>query len=85
MICFLQTVMPVTLHVCNQKVIENHIKNANKISSTMNDKSWHSLRILNDGRSALCEEKNQSVQWNTHFTREMSVDCSRFFDSSQQQ
>ena len=23
----------------------------------MNDKSWHSLRILNDGRSALCEEK----------------------------
>ena len=51
----------------------------------MNDKSWHSLRILNDGRSALCEEKNQSVQWNTHFTREMSVDCSRFFDSPQQQ
>ena len=44
----------------------------------MNDKSWHSLRILNDGRSALSEEKNQSVQWNTHFTREISVDCSRF-------
>ena len=51
----------------------------------MNNKSWHSLRILNDGRSALREEKNQSVQWNTHFTREMSVDCSRFFDSPQQQ
>ena len=24
----------------------------------MNNKRWHSLRILNDGRSALCEEKN---------------------------
>ena len=51
----------------------------------MNNKSWHPLRILNDGRSALREEKDQSVQWNTHFIREMSVDCSRFFDSPQQQ
>ena len=25
----------------------------------MNNKSWHSLRILNDGRSALREEKSQ--------------------------
>ena len=34
----------------------------------------------------LCvKKKNQSVQWNTYFTREMSVDCSRFFDSPQQQ
>ena len=23
----------------------------------MNNKRWHSLQILNDGRSALCEEK----------------------------
>ena len=44
--------MPVTLHVGNL---------ANKILSIMNNKSWHSLRILNDGCSALCEEKNQSV------------------------
>ena len=34
-----------------------NIKNANKILSIMNNKSWHSLRILNDGRSALWEEK----------------------------
>ena len=26
----------------------------------MNNKSWHSLRILNNGRSALCEEKKVS-------------------------
>ena len=61
MICLLQTVTPVTLHVGNQKVIDITFKNANKTLSTMNDKSWHSLRILNDGLSALCEEKNQSV------------------------
>ena len=34
--------------------------------------------ILKDGRSALCEEKNQSVFRNTQFSGEMSVDCLRF-------
>ena len=61
MICFLQTVMPVTLHVGNLKVIDITLKNANKILSVMNNKRWHSLWILNEGRSALCEEKDRSV------------------------
>ena len=34
-----------------------HIKNADKISSIVNNKSWHTLWIRNDGRSALREEK----------------------------
>ena len=58
MICFLQTEMPVTLHVSNLKVIEITLKMQTKILSTMNNKSWHSLGILNDGRTALREEKN---------------------------
>ena len=57
MICFLQAVIPVTLHVGNLKVINITLKMQNFFLSIMNNKSWHSLRILNDGRSALFEEK----------------------------
>ena len=53
MICFLPTVMPVTLHFGNLKVIDITLKMKKKKLSIMNNKSWHSLRILNDGRSAL--------------------------------
>ena len=53
--------MPVTLHVGNLKVSDITLKMQKTILIIMNNKSWHSLRILNDGRSALCEEKNQSV------------------------
>ena len=56
MICFLQTVRPVTLHVGNLKVIDITQKNANKILSMMNNNRWNSLRILDDGRSTLCEK-----------------------------
>ena len=45
--------MPVTLHVGNLKVIDITLKMQTKFLSIMNNKSWHSLRILNDGRSAL--------------------------------
>ena len=51
----------------------------------MNNKSWQSLRILNDGRSALWEEKKSVSVMEHAFYREMSVDCSRFFDSPHQQ
>ena len=61
MICFLQTEMPVTLHVGNLKVIDITLEMQTNILSIMNNKMWHSLRILNDERSALCEEKIQSV------------------------
>ena len=53
--------MPVTLHVGNLKVIRITLKMKKKKLSMMNNKSWHPLRILNGGRLALCEEKNQSV------------------------
>ena len=49
--------MPVTLHVGNLKVINITLKMKKKKLIMINNKSWHSLRILNDGRSALCEEK----------------------------
>ena len=77
--------MPVTLHVGNLKVIDITLEMQTIFLSIMNNKRWHSLRILNDGRSALCEEKTQPVYWNTHITREMLVDCLRIFDSPQQQ
>ena len=48
--------MPVTLHVGNLKVIDITLKCKKKLS-IMNNKSWHSLRILNDGRSALWKKK----------------------------
>ena len=34
----------------------------------MNNKIYHFSRILNDESSALFEEKNQSVKWNTQFS-----------------
>ena len=47
-----KTVYPTTNKVC---------WGYNNILSIMNNKGWHSLQILNDGHSALCEEKIQSV------------------------
>ena len=52
----------------------------------MNNKSWHSLQILNDGRSALWEEKKVSQ---CNGTRILLGKCQStirgFFDSPQQQ
>ena len=54
--------------------------------SIKNNKIDHSPRILNDGRSALFEKKiSQCNACNTQFSGEMSIDCSRVFDSLQQQ
>ena len=50
----------------------------------MNNKSWHPLRILNDGRSALCEEK-QSVSVMKHAIYQGNVSrLFAVFDSPQQ-
>ena len=51
----------------------------------MNNKSWHSLRILNDGRSALREEK-KSVSAMEHAFYQGNVSrLFAVFDSPQQQ
>ena len=85
MICSLQTVMPVTLRVGNLKVIGITLKNQKqnfkynehqKLASFTDAKRWT--------LSSVRRRKSVSVMY-THYTREMSVNCSRVFDSPQQQ
>ena len=77
--------MPVTLHVGNLKVIDITLKMKQIFLGITNNKSWHSLRILNDGRSALWKEK-KSVSVMEHAFYQGNVSrLFAVFNSPQQQ
>ena len=88
MICFLPTVMPATLHVGNLKVIDITLKCKQNFKYNEQQK----LAFFTDTKrwtlSSVRRKKSVSVMEHAFYqgnTREMSVDCSGFFDSPQQQ